>query len=156
VPQLFSVLLALSAQAGSADVLTAADASGVEAVRRGAQRRLQTPECQKVLTDFRDREGRPLTDRLAVFAVPPDEYLARVAFLDGRARRSCRGGRFELLSTPGSARVLVCPSFQRTVWRDRTLAEVYVIHEMLHTLGLGEDPPTSYEITDQVERRCAP
>ena len=34
------------------------------------------------------------------------------------------------------------------------LAEALVIHEMLHTLGLGENPPTSTEITKRVEGRC--
>jgi hypothetical protein len=29
-----------------------------------------------------------------------------------------------------------------------------VIHEILHTLGLGENPPTSIEITQRVESRC--
>jgi hypothetical protein len=29
-----------------------------------------------------------------------------------------------------------------------------VIHEILHTLGLGENPPTSVEITQRVEARC--
>ncbi len=29
-----------------------------------------------------------------------------------------------------------------------------VIHEMLHTLGLGENPPTSIEITQRVKGRC--
>jgi len=29
-----------------------------------------------------------------------------------------------------------------------------VIHEVLHTLGLGENPPTSTEITLRVEGRC--
>jgi hypothetical protein len=28
------------------------------------------------------------------------------------------------------------------------------IHEMLHTLGLGENPPTTSEITRRVEMRC--
>jgi hypothetical protein len=35
------------------------------------------------------------------------------------------------------------------------MAEVYVIHEMLHTLGLGENPPSSQEITQAVVKRCA-
>jgi hypothetical protein len=35
-----------------------------------------------------------------------------------------------------------------------TLAEAMVIHEMLHTLGLGENPPTTFEITDRVMARC--
>jgi hypothetical protein len=29
-----------------------------------------------------------------------------------------------------------------------------VIHEMLHTLGLGENPPTTLEITERVRARC--
>jgi hypothetical protein len=29
-----------------------------------------------------------------------------------------------------------------------------VIHEMLHSLGLGENPPSSREITKQVTARC--
>jgi len=48
-------------------------------------------------------------------------------------------------------------------WNDRVatgrdenpwLSEFMVIHEMLHTLGLGENPPSSFEITEQVMRRC--
>jgi hypothetical protein len=50
--------------------------------------------------------------------------------------------------------VLVCPSFPKTVDRERVTAEVYVIHEMLHTLGLGENPPSSREITRRVNGRC--
>jgi hypothetical protein len=33
-------------------------------------------------------------------------------------------------------------------------AEAMMIHEMLHTLGLGEDPPSSFEITP-AGGRCA-
>ena len=33
-------------------------------------------------------------------------------------------------------------------------AEAMIIHELLHTLGLGENPPTSIEITRRVESRC--
>jgi hypothetical protein len=50
--------------------------------------------------------------------------------------------------------VLVCKTFYQTVQQQRDMAEIYVIHEMLHTLGLGENPPTSLEITQQVKRRC--
>jgi hypothetical protein len=154
---LISALLAVArSEAGSAGSLADADARTVEAARQGARRRLRSPECQKVLSDFRDLQGRPLVERLAAFAVPPDEYLGRIAFLDGSRRPLCQAGKAELVTTPGTARVLVCPPFLKTVWRDRAMAEVYVIHEMLHTLGLGENPPTPGQITDQVEQRCAP
>src|SRR5262245_43756001 len=31
-----------------------------------------------------------------------------------------------------------------------------VIHEELHSVGLGENPPTSGEITRRIEERCGP
>jgi len=31
---------------------------------------------------------------------------------------------------------------------------VLVIHEVLHTLGLGENPPSSATITIRVQNRC--
>ena len=146
---------ALASGIGSAAPLPSAEARTVEFVRRGAMVRLRSPECRKVLTDFRALDGRPLAERLASFALQPDEYLAGLAFRDGRQRPLCRAGA-EMLTAPGAGRILVCPWFLRTAWRDRTRAEVYVIHEMLHTLGLGEHPPTPREITEQVEKRCAP
>ena len=33
-------------------------------------------------------------------------------------------------------------------------AEDLIIHELLHSLGLGENPPTSSQISSQVMRRC--
>jgi hypothetical protein len=38
--------------------------------------------------------------------------------------------------------------------RNRTAAEIIIIHEFLHVLGLGENPPTSDEITERVAARC--
>jgi hypothetical protein len=150
------LLPAPEARANTPGLLGDADARTIEIVRQGAMRRLRSPECQKVLTDFADLQGRPLTQRLALFALPPDEYLGRLSFLDGSRRPLCQARKAEMVTTPGAGRVLVCPTFLPIVWKDRTLAEVYVIHEMLHTLGLGEDPPTSRQITRQVEQRCAP
>ncbi len=45
-------------------------------------------------------------------------------------------------------------TFARVQADDPGLAANVVIHEMLHALGLGEDPPTSEEITRQVAKRC--
>jgi hypothetical protein len=59
-----------------------------------------------------------------------------------------------LRTSVGVPRVFVCRPFLRTVNRERPAAEVYVIHEMLHALGLGENPPTSAFIADRVRRRC--
>ena len=36
----------------------------------------------------------------------------------------------------------------------RAFIEIIVIHEFLHALGLGESPPSSQAITEQVAVRC--
>jgi hypothetical protein len=118
--------------------------------------RLHAPECQMVLTDFTDAKGRSLQDNLAAFALPPDEFLAVLPLLDGSERPLCKGNQSHLLTTAGVPRILVCRSFLKAVYQERVMAEVYLIHELLHTLGLGENPPSSQDITRQVVRRCAP
>jgi hypothetical protein len=56
---------------------------------------------------------------------------------------------------PGSPAVFVCSKAFREVYRKHPLyAEATLIHEALHTLGLGENPPTSREITSRVVKRC--
>ena len=132
------------------------EARSVDFAREGAMRRLREPECQRLLEDFQDADGRPLTVKLASFGVSADQYLATIPFLDGTGRPLCKGGQSQLLTTRGVARIAVCPPFLQTVDRERVTAEVYVIHEMLHTLGLGENPPSSQEITQRVKRQCAP
>jgi hypothetical protein len=146
---------AAGAQAGLRP-LPSFEARSVEAAREGAMRRLREPECQRLLEDFRDADGNPLTTRLDSFGVPADQYLAMLPFLDGARRPLCRAGQSELLTVRGVARIIVCEPFVQTVTRERVTAEVYVIHEMLHTLGLGENPPTSQQITQRVKRQCAP
>ena len=32
--------------------------------------------------------------------------------------------------------------------------EALIIHELMHTLGLRENPPSSFEITERVLKRC--
>lgn len=136
--------------------LEAGDAKVVEAARQGARARLRAPECRKLLADYRDAEGRPLEERLAAFALPADEFLATLPLLDGSARPLCQANRSHLLTTAGVPRVFVCQSYLKAVYQERVMAEVYLIHELLHTLGLGENPPSSHDITRQVVRRCAP
>ena len=38
--------------------------------------------------------------------------------------------------------------------RNAFLTEAFIIHETLHSLGLGENPPASGEITSRVMKRC--
>jgi len=119
----------------------------------GAVRRVRTPECARVFAEFRDADGRPLAERLATLGVAPDEYLlTRVWFYDGRSRPFCHP-KFDrdAVTQTGSKVVFICPD---QFIRDEHQREANIIHEMLHSLGLGENPPSSREITQQVKRRC--
>jgi hypothetical protein len=135
-------------------VLASVHAATLERAREGAARKLEAPECQRVLEDFRDEKGRPLAEGLARWDRSPADYLRMIPFLDGSSHPLCRGGRAELFTVMGTPRVFVCRSFAERQVRDPWTAENMVIHEMLHTLGLGENPPSSTEITRRVNRRC--
>jgi hypothetical protein len=129
----------------------------VQALRRAldeASRRIVEPNCQSLLIDFRDRQDRPLRDRLATFGVDVREYLSWIQFHDGSDSPWCNGSTLLYTST-GSRVVRVCALVvNRAGWKDPNLLAASVIHEMLHTLGLGENPPSSKEITARVRRRC--
>jgi hypothetical protein len=123
----------------------------------GAARRLERAECRRIFADFRDASGATLQARLDAIGVRAETYLRRIVFTDGFGHRSCRAGYALALTSPGSRVVYVCgPRFQRAHARRPAEVEVAVLHEALHTLGLGENPPDSREITRQVGARCAP
>ncbi len=158
---LVSFLLALApvaipAVAGPrrASTLPRFDRPALERVRAAAARRLHELECLRLLDDFRDGEGRPLRERLDKWGVSAAEYLTMIPFLDGSSQGLCRWSGAEMVSSPGIPRVYVCGRFAVTQVRERWRAEFLLIHEMLHTLGLGEDPPSSVEITQRVAGRC--
>jgi len=139
------------------------DAAALERARTGAALRLQGAECHKVLSDFTDPEGHTLLANLEPWQQTASEYLQQaVIFLDGSTLQNCRKGTVPLVTSRGQLPVFVCPAggstpgsrFARIQVENPTLAEVMVIHEMLHTLGLGENPPTTFEITDRVMARC--
>jgi hypothetical protein len=54
----------------------------------------------------------------------------------------------------GEGEIYVCPTFPLAQRRDGLQAEIVLLHEALHTLGLGENPPYSAEITGRVVARC--
>jgi hypothetical protein len=131
--------------------------SGITSAVLGAQARLARPECQKVFTDFQDVEGRLLLERLQASRDTPADYLMQqVWFVDGGDTPPCRrDGTMAAFTVPGHHVIRVCGTrFAQRFERERVAAEIIVIHEMLHTLGLGENPPSSRDITAQVTRRC--
>jgi hypothetical protein len=120
----------------------------------GAAARLQRAECAGVLAEFRDASGRTLRDNLAVVGVAPPEYLDRILFYDGYQIGRCGAKGILAATQPGSSVVLICSKFFEPAGHDPRLAEAIIIHEALHTLGLGENPPSSREITARVLERC--
>ncbi len=120
-----------------------------------ARERLAEPRCQRVLDEFADADGRPLRDRLAETGRTPQDYLGVVIFYDGRKHPRCGQKGILAVANVGSGIVWVCPEeLYAKARRDPVWAEAALIHEALHTLGLGENPPSSREITSQVIRRC--
>ncbi len=134
--------------------LSKVDHAAVERARAGAGRRLQELECQKVLDDFRDGQGRPLRQSLETWGMSAAEYVHLIPFVRGSTHPRCLRGNVVLVSSPAFPRVYVCSGFAMTQVSQPRLAETMVIHEMLHTLGLGENPPSSLEITKGVQGRC--
>jgi hypothetical protein len=119
---------------------------------RDAMERLQEPGCQRILDDFTDREGRPL--RASLGSSTPEAYLAQLVLREGEIPRG--SGRCAspgaAAFTAGGAAVFVCETSFRTL--SRGARATALIHEMLHTLGLRENPPSSAEISRRVAERC--
>jgi hypothetical protein len=95
-----------------------------------------------------------LQEKLDAYHLSGTEYLSLVYFADGLDRGRCEDTGILATATPGSRLVSVCGRFARAYRNDPTWAEVVVIHEALHTLGLGENPPSSSEISARVSARC--
>jgi hypothetical protein len=135
--------------------LTGAAGTTVGAALRGAMRRLARPECQRLFNDFTDRAGRELTVSLAASADSPADLLAALYFVDGDDTIRCRaGGMTGAFTRPGSRVIHVCGHRFVQFAGNTKGGEMLLIHELLHALGLGENPPTSQRITHAVLSRC--
>lgn len=126
----------------------------LELARGGAERKLARHDCRRVLEDYRDRHGRSLNQVLVTARISPADYVRALSFRDGSKHPRCIRDHSTMFTIVGLRAVFVCPAFRVQADRDPALAENWVIHEMLHTLGLGENPPSSREITRRVAERC--
>lgn len=121
----------------------------------GAFRRLGEAHCQQVFSDFHDLSGRRLQEALDSLGATGQSYLGLVIFYDGARQERCRTQGNLAVASPGSRVVHICPErFREQARRDPFVAEAILIHEVLHSLGLGENPPSSREITSRVTSRC--
>jgi len=120
-----------------------------------AARWLRRDPCLRLLSDFRDVAGRPLLERLAQTGLPADRFLGQLVVVDGDRRAFCQSSRVLAGTRPGSREIVFCGRrFLRAQMHDRGFAAAVVIHEALHALGLGENPPSTDEITARVLERC--
>ena len=165
--------LLTSADPGAAQTYTTStgDASGsllrttlqrereLRAFRRaaaGALRRLENPKCQRLFSEFRSDSGRTLKEELDALGQTPASFMGWILFEDGRDERRCGDANVLAMTQPGSRAIWICGrQFAReNEWGDPGLTEAVLIHEELHALGLGENPPTSTSITQRVRARC--
>jgi hypothetical protein len=135
------------------------DAFTGDAVRRaltGAAERLTKPSCQLIFSEFQDGRGLPLSDRLVELDASPEGYLRQVVFLDGGGSPQCGKPGVLAFTSRNSRVVYLCGrDFEHAERRDPRAMQVTIIHELLHSLGLGENPPSPREISFGILRLCA-
>ncbi len=135
-----------------------ADGGTNQAVRSALQRaarRLSQPACESLLSEFQDASGRTLEAVLQESGRGVSEHMRALFFYDGTGTSQCQVGHVLAFTTLGSRVVLICPvQFQSQERNNASYTDVVIIHEILHTLGLGENPPSSREINARVFSRC--
>jgi hypothetical protein len=119
-----------------------------------ARSRLEAPGCSVVYSDFELPDGGTPQDELNRMGMDPGEFLETLVFTNGESDPVCREGWAFLTTTASSRLIRVCPRFAALQIKNPARSASFVIHESLHALGLGENPPSSRDITDRVERRC--
>ena len=130
-------------------------ANALRAALGRAARRFDSPSCRRVLSEFQDASGQTLQSVLDQAGRSPAGHMAGLFFYDGSDLPQCKTPSTLAFTTRGSHVVLVCPAqFRAQERRDERQSDVVIIHETLHTLGLGENPPTSHYISARVFWRC--
>jgi len=128
----------------------------IERAVAGAVQRLENPACQQIFTDFRDPSGRTLADNLASLGKTPSEFMNELYWLNDHETACCLRRGTLAFTVPGQRVIRVCGRRFTDVSLSRPIyGEAVFIHEMLHALGLAENPPSSTVITRQVIARCS-
>ena len=121
----------------------------------GATEWLKARKCQSLLSEFADQHGRPLQERLATLNMTLAGYLSVLVFEDGESHPQCERPSVLAYTAAGSRVVRVCGrSFSRAWQREPLEGRATIIHELLHSLGLGEHPPEPRFITYRVKQLC--
>jgi hypothetical protein len=116
---------------------------------------LEDPRCREIFAEFRDTSNRPLQVRLDDLGETGRSFLARIDYSDASETEECRVPSTLAATVPGRATVAVCASkFRILARRDFERLAVVILHEELHALGLGENPPSSAEISRRIALWC--
>jgi hypothetical protein len=151
----FSLAVVAGPHTGFRTLFAPEAARAVDAALAGAERRLAAPSCRRVLKEYRDGAGRTLAEVLDARALTAEAQLRLVVFADGSGQSPCRRSDVVASTMPGSRVVYVCTgAFGALRERNPARAEAVMIHELLHSLGLAEDIPTSRALTDRVQQLC--
>lgn len=127
----------------------------VEAAVAEAARRLDEQPCALILSEFvDDRTGLSLAQSLAATGRTASEHVRSLWFSRSTGLRRFAGQRIFAFTTPSSPVVYLCREELSRVVTKRRLLTAIVIHEVLHTLGLGNDLPSSASITHRVMSVC--
>ncbi len=126
----------------------------VEAVADAA-RRLDTPSCALVLSDFVDgQSGLTLAENLAATGRTASEHVESLWFRGASRLRPFAGRRVFAFTVPASTVVYLCREDLLRIQNQPRLLTAILLHEVLHTLGLRDDHPSSVSITERVLERC--
>jgi hypothetical protein len=144
--------------AASAAIYAAAGTErfAIERAIAGAVQRLENAECQRVLADFTDLSGRTLAEKLAELGKTPAQFMNELYWIDDRDTPCCLRRGTLAFTAPGQRVIRVCGRRFAEVSLGRPIyCDAVFIHEMLHALGLTENPPSSSVITRRVIARCS-
>ena len=145
---------AASGPAGRPNVDPALGPRVAEAVAEAAER-LDSAPCSLVLSDFVDaRTGLTLAENLAATGRSASEHVSTLLFRHPSSLRPFGGRRVFAFTFPSSPVVFLCREDLLRVRNQRRIVTAIVIHEVLHTLGLREDAPSSLAVTERVLARC--
>ena len=120
-----------------------------------AAARLDTPACAAVLTDFVDESnGLTLAENLAATGRTASEHVESLWFRGAPRLRPFTGRRVFAFTAPASSVVFLCREDLLRIQTQRRMLTAILVHEVLHTLGLQDDHPSSVAITERVLARC--
>jgi hypothetical protein len=120
-----------------------------------ALEQLGREHCLQVFSEFQDGAGRPLTENLEALSLTATSQLISIRVADGAHEKACADPGVLAYTHPGASTIYVCGHrFALLTRMHPRLAAALILHEQLHSLGLGENPPESQQITASVLRGC--